>query len=337
MRSLGNPDSWGLQHESAFTHPIGVGFVRQGRYPMRTSPNRRSFPILALVLVFSLLAGCAPSKETIRVGSKEYTEQLVLGQITLLALENAGYAVDDKTGVAGSNKVRSALLAKEIDIYWEYTGTGWLSHLQHDKPLTQSQACYESVRDEDLKNGIAWLPYAPFNNTYTVMMRKEQAASLGIQTLSQLGAYLTANPGKLSFAVDHEFTARSDGLPGLETTYGFKMSEEKTIVMDNAIVYKALKESQADIGMGFSTDGRIQAFGLVNIDDDKAFFPAYNPSANVRTEFADSHPAIVELLGLIAAKLDNAAIMEMNYQVDIEQKVPRDVAQNWMRTAGLLP
>ncbi len=293
--------------------------------------------LLAATLGALLLAGCTPTEPTIRVGSKEYTEQLILGQITLLALENAGYAVEDKTGVAGSNKVRTALLTKEIDIYWEYTGTGWLSHLQHDKPLTQSQACYEAVRAEDRKNGIEWLPYAPFNNTYTVMMRQEQADALGIRTLSQLGAQLASQPDQLSFAVDHEFTARSDGLPGLEAAYGFQMTEEKTIVMDNAIIYKALKESQADIGMGFSTDGRIQAFGLVNIEDDKAFFPAYNPSANVRTEFADTNPKIVDLLTRIATKLDNAAIMKMNYLVDIEQKIPREVAQSWMKEQGLLP
>ncbi len=303
---------------------------------MRTNRKPTLRAILAATAALLLLVGCSPAQQTIRVGSKEYTEQLLLGQITLLALENAGYAVDDKTGVAGSNKVRSALLAKEIDVYWEYTGTGWLSHLQHDTPLTESQACYQSVRDEDRKNGVEWLPYAPFNNTYTVMMRQAQAEALGIQTLTQLGAYLTSHPGQLSFAVDHEFTARSDGLPGLEDTYGFKMKEDKTIVMDNAIVYKALKESQADIGMGFSTDGRIQAFGLVNIEDDKSFFPAYNPSANVRTEFADKNPKIVELLGQIATKLDNAAIMKMNYLVDIEQKVPRDVAQAWMKDVGLL-
>jgi len=291
----------------------------------------------AAVLVTMMLAGCSPDKETIRVGSKEFTEQLILGQITLLALENAGYAVDDKTGVAGSNKNRSALLGKELDIYWEYTGTGWQSHLQHDNPITQSQECYESVRDEDRKNGVEWLAYAPFNNTYTVMMRKSQADELGIRTLSQLGSFISSNPDKLSFAVDHEFTARADGLPGLETAYGFRMKEDKVIVMDNAIVYKALKESQSDIGMGFSTDGRIQAFGLVNIDDDKAFFPAYNPAPNVRTEFANKNPKIVELLGAIAAKLDNDAIMKMNYLVDIEQKIPRDVAKDWMRGAGLLP
>ena len=303
---------------------------------MNTTERPRTV-LLALLLGSLLIAGCTSGKETVRVGSKEYTEQLILGQITLLALENAGYAVEDKTGVAGSNKVRSALLSKDVDVYWEYTGTGWLSHLQHANPLTQSQACYESVRDEDRKNGVEWLPYAPFNNTYTVMMRKGQADALGIRTLSQLGAYLTGHPGKLSFAVDHEFTARSDGLPGLETAYGFKMTEDKTIVMDNAIIYKALKENQTDIGMGFSTDGRIQAFGLVNIEDDKAFFPAYNPSANVRTEFADKNPKVVEILTQVASKLDNTAIMKMNYLVDIEQKIPRDVAQAWMKDVGLLP
>ncbi len=300
--------------------------------------ERKLIPaLLAAAVGAMLLAGCAPAKDTIGVGSKEFTEQLLLGQITLLALEDAGYAVADKTGVAGSNKVRSALLGKDIDIYWEYTGTGWLSHLQHDNPLTQSQECFESVRDEDRQNGIEWLAYAPFNNTYTVMMRRTQADELGIRTLSQLGAYIASHPDQLSFAVDHEFTARADGLPGLEATYGFKMKEDRVIVMDNAIVYKALKENQADIGMGFSTDGRIQAFGLVNIEDDKAFFPAYNPSPNVRTEFADKNPKIVALLGAIAAKLDNDAIMKMNYLVDIEQQVPRDVAKAWMKEAGLLP
>lgn len=281
------------------------------------------------------LAGCADKSKEVRIGSKEYSEQLVLGQITLQVLKDAGYSVVDRTGVAGSNKVRTALLTKEIDVYWEYTGTGWLSHLQHDVPITDSQECYDQVKSGDAANGIAWLPYAPFNNTYTVMMRKAQAQKLGIKTLSQLGAYITANPGALAFAVDHEFTARADGLPGLESTYKFKMREDKVIVMDNAIVYKALKENQVDIGMGFSTDGRIQAFELVNLEDDLKFFPAYNPSPNLRTEFAKENPEIVTLLGKVAAKLDNDTIMKLNYLVDIEQKTPAEVAKEWLKSAGL--
>jgi osmoprotectant transport system substrate-binding protein len=287
-------------------------------------------PLLGLCL--SVLVGCGPRAGTIRVGSKEFTEQLLLGQLTMQVLEDGGYKVEDKTGIAGSNKLRTALLNKDIDIYWEYTGTGWLSHLQHDKPLADPRTCYEKVRDEDRGNGIEWLPYAPYNNTYTVMMRGDKAQALGIRTLSQLAA----QSDRLSFAVDHEFTARPDGLPGLVAAYGFKEKEDQIEVMDNAIIYKALKENQADLGMGFATDGRIQAFGLVNIADDKNFFPAYNPSPNLRTAFASDNPRIVAMLEKIAAKLDNNAISHMNYLVDIEQKVPRDVAKAWLKENGLV-
>lgn len=300
-------------------------------------PLRRLVPaLLACSLLLMGLTGCSGNSKVVRIGSKEFTEQLLLGQITLQVLKDAGYSVVDRTGVAGSNKVRTALLDKEIDIYWEYTGTAWLSHLQHDKPITNSEECYKKVKEEDLANGIDWLPYAPINNTYTIMMRRSQAEQLGIHTLSELGAYLTANPGALSFAVDHEFTARADGLPGLETTYQFTLPEDKVIVMDNAIVYKALKEEQVDIGMGFSTDGRIQAFDLVNLEDDLAFFPAYNPAPNLRVEFAQKNPEIVALLEKVAAKLDNNTIMQLNYLVDIEQKTPAEVAKDWLKTSGLV-
>lgn len=303
---------------------------------MKNQSRRILAILLAVTLITLLTAGCSSSGKVVRVGSKEFTEQLLLGQITLQVLKDAGYKVDDRTGVAGSNKNRTALLSKEIDIYWEYTGTAWQSHLQHDQPLTDSVECYEKVKREDAANGVAWLPYAPFNNTYTIMMRRAQAEELGIQSLSDLGAYLTAHPGALAFAVDHEFTARADGLPGLESAYQFKLPEDQIIVMDNAIVYKALKESQADIGMGFSTDGRIQAFDLVNLQDDKAFFPAYNPAPNLRVEFAAENPEIVALLEKVAQKLDNETIMKLNYLVDIEQKTPAEVAKDWLKSESLI-
>ena len=286
--------------------------------------------IAALALVLAV-PGCGRNG-TVRVSSKEFTEQLLLGQITLLTLEDAGYKVEDKTGIAGSNKLRSALLNKDIDIYWEYTGTAWLSHLQHADAIADPRQCYERVRDEDRKNGIEWLPCAPVNNTYTVMMRKAQADALGIRTVSQMAQ----QSDKLSFAVDHEFTARPDGLPGLVTVYGLKQKEEKILVMDNAIIYKALKENQADLGMGFSTDGRIEAFNLVNLVDDKHFFPAYNPAPNLRSQFARENPKIVDILDKVSARLDNQTIMRLNYQVDIEQKAPRDVAQAWLKEIGLV-
>lgn len=298
----------------------------------------KRFIAIVLISIFlsSMMTGCGEKVTTIKVGSKEFTEQLLLGQITLLALEDAGYKVEDKTGVAGSDKVRSALLNEEIDIYWEYTGTAWSSHLQHDTPLTDSQDCYDQVKAEDVKNGIEWLNYAPVNNTYTVMMRKTQAKELGIKTISDLGAYISSHPDELKFAVDHEFTARGDGLPGLETTYGFKMQEHNLLVMDNGIIYKSLKEAQADIGMGFSTDGRIEAFGLVNIEDNLFFFPAYNPSPNLRVEFAKENTKIVEIINTISQKLDTETMSRLNYLVDIERMEPSDVAEEWLKAEGLI-
>ena len=291
---------------------------------------------IVLTVVVTTLTGCGTKKDVISVGSKEFTKQLLLGQMTVLALEDAGYKVKDNTGIAGSDKVRSALVNDEIDVYWEYTGTGWQSHLQHDKPLTDSKDCYDKVKSEDSENGIDWLNYANFNNTYTVMMRKTQADELGIKTMSELGAYIKANPSKLKFAVDHEFTARADGLPGLESNYGFKMAEANLLPMDMGIIYKSLKEKQTDIGMGFSTDGRIKAFGLINLEDDLAFFPVYNPAPTLKTEFVKENPEIVEILNKISAKLTNENMTQMNFLVDIEQKQVKVVAEEWLKAEGLI-
>ncbi len=127
------------------------------------------------------------SKGKVVVGSKEFTEQLILGQITILALQNAGFEVEDNTGLGGTEVARSALENGEIDMYWEYTGTGWLVALEHEEAITDSDEAYQKVKEEDLeKNNLVWLPYAPFNNTYTIMMRGVDAEALGIKSISDL-------------------------------------------------------------------------------------------------------------------------------------------------------
>lgn len=128
-----------------------------------------------------------PTKGKIIVGSKEFSEQLILGAMTIQSLADAGFEVFDKTGLAGSEVVRKALVNGDIDLYWEYTGTAWLVHLGHEEPLTDSQECFTKVKEEDLaKHNLVWLDYAPFDNTYTIMMRKPDAEALGIKTISDL-------------------------------------------------------------------------------------------------------------------------------------------------------
>lgn len=296
--------------------------------------------ILALVLIAAFAAaaaGCsAGPKDVIKVGSKDFSEQLLLGQITLLALEDAGYKVEDKTNVAGSDKVRSALINGEIDLYWEYTGTTWLMHLQHDEPITDSEECYQKVKEADAEKGLIWLDYAPFNNTYTIMMRRSESEELGIKSLSDLASYVNKNPDKLTFAGDHEFMARPDGYPALEEIYGFKLGDENLKIMELGIVYKTLKDNKVNLGMGFATDGRIAAFDLVNLEDDKQFFPVYNPAAVVRKEVLDKNPEMADILNKIAAKLDTGTMTQLNYQVDIEEKDPKDVAREWLKSEGLI-
>jgi osmoprotectant transport system substrate-binding protein len=305
---------------------------------MKSITMKKMALTLSVILVLSAaLIGCGSSKgDVIKVGSKDYTEQLILGQITLLALENAGFEVEDKTNVAGSDKVRSALLGGDLDVYWEYTGTAWLMHLQNDEAITDSAEAYTLVKEADDANGLVWLNYAPFNNTYTIMMRRADSEALGVASISDLAAYMNDNPGEFVFGVDHEFTARPDGLPALEDVYGFQVEGNSLAVMDAGILYKALLENQVDTGMGFSTDGRIAAYDFVNLVDDKDFFPVYNPAAVLRKETIEAHPEIVDILNEIASRLDNDTMIEMNFLVDIEEMEPKAVAEAWLKAQGII-
>ncbi len=294
---------------------------------------------LALVLLFiavSVSACGGKDENTIKVGSKEFTEQIILGKISVIALENAGFNVEDKTNVAGSDKVRMALESGDFDLYWEYTGTAWLSHLQHDEPITDSQEAFEKVRDEDAKNGITWLQYAPLNNTYTLLMRRAEAEELGIKTLSDLAEYVNSNPGELTVAVGHEFAIRPDGYPGVQKHYGYAHDEDDIKIMDMGIMYKTLQEGQVDVAMGLSTDGRIPAYDLVSLEDDKAFFPVYNGAPIVRTDVLESNPEIKDVLEEIAGLLDSETMMQLNYEVDINEREPEEVAREWLESEGLI-
>ncbi len=292
---------------------------------------------LVLLLIAVSLSACGgKGDDTIKIGSKEFTEQLLLGKITVIALEDAGFQVEDKTGVAGSDKVRLALENGDFSMYWEYTGTAWLSQLQHDDPITDPQEAYEKVRDEDANNGLTWLQYAPLNNTYTLMMRRADSEELGIKTISDLAEYVNSNPGELRVAIDHEFSIRPDGYPGVQEHYGFTQSEDEIKIMDLGIMYKTLKEGQVDVAMGFATDGRIPAYDLVNLEDDKAFFPVYNAAPVVRSEVLESNPEIEGILQKIAVLLDTEAMMKLNYEVDINEREPEEVAREWLQSEGLI-
>jgi osmoprotectant transport system substrate-binding protein len=274
---------------------------------------------------------------SLAVGSKEFTEQLVLGKITTAVLENAGAKVNDQTGLAGSVAARKALESGEIDMYWEYTGTNWLTYLKETKPIPDSQAQYDAVKKAEVKNDIELLDPAPANNTYAFAVRSEAAADLGVKTISDFKTLIQERPQDATLCVGEEFTSRDDGLPGVEKTYGFTFPPDGVTKLDEGIIYTQVdKGDKCNFGEVFITDGRIAANDLTVIEDDKSFFPKYNPALNVRKEALDKYPQLADLFNPIAAKLDNATLQKLNAQVDVDGIPEDEVAKQWLEDNGFL-
>jgi len=272
------------------------------------------------------------------VGSKEFTEQLVLGQIAIAALEAAGAEVEDETGLAGSVTARRALTSGEIDIYWEYTGTAWIVYFDETEPLRSSRAQYQAVAARDReRNRVAWLPYAPFNNTYAIAARAADAPRLGVRTVSDLARLARERPQEATVCVGEEFRSRDDGLPGLERTYGFDLPDGQIFKLDEGLVYQQVADGErCNFGSVFSTDARIDRLKLAVLRDDRSFFPRYNPAVNVRAEVVRANPSLRSLFAAIAARLDDATMRRLNGQVDVDGETPDRVAERWLLDEGLI-
>ena len=272
---------------------------------------------------------------TFTVGSKEFTEQLILGQITKLVLEDAGATVKDQTGLVGSKVVRAALTSGDIDMYWEYTGTGWITHQGNTTPVAGSQEQFDAVKKADEANGIVWVDPAPFNNTYAIATTNEMATELNLVTMSDLATYAGANADKATLCGAAEFLGRDDGLPGLETAYGMKFGTISELEL--GLVYTSVdKGDPCTFGEVFATDGRIAGLGLTVLDDDKSFFPSYLPSLNVRKEVFDANPKLAELFAPVAAVLDTATMTALNAKVDVDGMQEADVAKEFLTEKGLI-
>ncbi|MEJ7814667.1 MAG: glycine betaine ABC transporter substrate-binding protein [Rubrobacter sp.] len=273
------------------------------------------------------------------VGSKEFTEQLILGQITLQVLENAGATVNDQTGLAGTVAARKALESGEIDMYWEYTGTGWITHLGHTKPIPDSQKQFEAVAKEDLaKNDIKWLsPPAPANNTYTMAVRSEVYDKLGVKKLSDFKQLVEENPEEATVCVGTEFSTRDDGLPGMEKAYDFEFPKENIVKISEGLIYDQTdKGKQCNFGEVFQTDGRIAGLDLKLVEDDESFFPIYNPAFNMSKEVIEKNPQITKLFAPIAEKLTTDELQKLNAKVDVEGQLEDQVAEEWLSENGFI-
>lgn len=272
------------------------------------------------------------SGATLTVGSKEFTESQILGQITIAALQAAGADVSDQTGLTGTDTVRSALESGDVDLYWEYTGTGWvniLGNTAEDLP----EDLYAAVSEADAANGVAWLEPAPFEDTYRIATSAELAEQEGLETTSDVAEFVTANPDQGALCAASEFLNRDDGLPGLQTAYGFEFTE--VVELDLGLIYTQIGESCA-FGEVFSTDGRVLSNDLVVLEDDQNFFVPYNGAVTMRQEVLDENPALADLLGEVSELLTDDTITALNAQVDVDGERYADVAQEFLRENGFI-
>ena len=264
------------------------------------------------------------SSTTIRVGSKDFTENLVIAEIYALALEDNGYTVDRVSNIS-SSLIHNSIVNDEIDLYPEYTGTGLLSVLGEDME-TDPEKVYKTVKKEyEEQFNLTWLDYAPANDSQGLVIRTEVANSLNIKTISDLQAHAS----ELRFASQGEFDEREDGLPGLEKTYGtFNWQSSK--VYDNSLKYSVLENDEADVTSAYTTEGQlVNTDKFTLLEDDKQFWPPYNLAPVVRDNILDDNPDIKTILNNISAKLDTETVTELNAKVDVDGQEYTDVAKEY--------
>lgn len=291
---------------------------------------KKIFSIVGLAALGLVLAACGNDNAngedatTLRVGSKDFTENLVVGEIYSLALEDNGYNVDRVANIS-SSVIHTAITNDEIDLYPEYTGTGLLSIL--DEPMeTDPDRVYEIVKDKyNEEFDLTWLQYAPANDSQGLVIRTDVAQELGISTISDLQEHAS----ELRFASQGEFDQRADGIPGLEETYG-AFDWQSSTVYDNSLKYEVLSNDEADVTPAYTTEGQlVNTDQFTVLEDDKQFWPPYNLAPVIQNSVLDANPDIEEILDKVNEQLDTTTVIELNAKVDVDGEEYEDVAQEF--------
>jgi osmoprotectant transport system substrate-binding protein len=289
-----------------------------------------------ILLVVALAAACGlrgGAPVTIRVGSKDFTEEFILAEMYALLLEDAGFKVERKFNLGGTPVAHEALVKGEIDLYPEYTSTGLLTVLKQS-PIADPKAVLDAVRQgykEQFK--LEWLEPAQFNNTQALATTKEVSERYGITTFSDLAA----KAPELRLGGPAEFAEREDGIKGLQKAYGGFQFKEFRQLGTGSLRYEALKAGQVDVVVAFGTDGQISGLGLVLLKDDKGFYPVYQAAPVVRADVLEKNPKIAEALGRLAPLLTDQVMAGLNWQVDgPDKREYAAVARAFLQEKGLI-
>lgn len=291
----------------------------------------KRFPWFALAVFLLLAPGCGSREGRIVVGCKNFTEQVVLGELLAQQLEaKTGLRVDRRFYLAGSYIAHQALRAGRIDLYVEYTGTA-LTAVLKEPPLASAEDVRRRVRAGYRERfGLEVLDPLGFNNTFAMVVRGEDARRFGVKTLSDVAAYAP----KWRAGAGYEFLERPDGYGGLVRAYNLRFSAPPRI-MDLGLLYRALQQKQVDIVAGNSTDGVIPLLDLVVLEDDRRYFPPYEAVPIVRGEILSRYPAVRIALQELAGRLSEEDMRRLNYAVDAEHRGAAEVVREFRRSRGL--
>ncbi|WP_350298273.1 glycine betaine ABC transporter substrate-binding protein [Pseudomonas putida] len=293
--------------------------------------KKRIALLLGAVLLFAGFAQAA-EKPLIRIGARVFTEQTVLAEITAQYLRANGFDVRVIGGL-GSSLARQAQETGQLDLMWEYTGVSLVSYNHIDERMPSAEATYAKVKELDAKKDLIWLTPSKFSNTYALGLPKQVAEAYPqINSISDLNQVLRDERKRNHLvALDTEFANRPDGLVGLKEMYDLQVGRANIRQMDAGLVYTAMHNNQVFAGLVYTTDGRLSAFNLKLLEDDKHYFPDYTAAPVVRKAVLDANPQLVALLKPLAEQLDDETMRQLNAKVDVDHQNPTAVAAAFLR------
>jgi len=318
----------------------GLQPVRQrerGTFVEKLKPIALILPIVLLlaILVVTLFGRSSPFSGkragVIRIGSKNFSEQFVLGEMMAQMIEeHTDLYVDRRFNLGGTMICHWGLLQDEIDLYPEYTGTGLLAILRRPV-ISDPQKTFSTVQTEYRRRyDLRWMPSFGFSNSYAICIRKEQAGRAGWTKISDLKPHAR----ELRAGFTAEFMERSDGYPGLKKAYEFDFGTVRD--MGPNLMYQAVAKKEVDVISAFETDGRIQAYKLQPLKDDLGFFPPYEAAPVIRIDFLNGHPEVRDILRRLTGELDSATMRRLNFEVDEKGRSPEAVAREFLLERGLI-
>lgn len=282
-----------------------------------------------------------PFKPPISIGTKNFTEQFLVGNLMAILLEERGYDVELKTGMS-STVLREAMENGSLDLCMDYTGTQWLSYTGHAFEGESPKEMYKKTSESDAKKGLVWLDPIWCNNTYAIAITSEFSQKNNVKTLSDFAEYVKSKEGEVEFASDFEFYARPDGILGLQMHYGFAFKPDCVTTVLPGLTFEYLAEGRSVAAMVFGTDSAVVKNKWVVLQDNKNFWPPYDLAPYLRKEALDANPDLEGVLKELVAAFPSdpagarAAMTALNAKVDIDLMEPEDAAKEWLKEKGLI-